>query len=299
MGWHYNDLDIYVSALYDVLDETSYETANWFRVSQLGLIRSRPTVTRSTNNAEKKSVPGTIGELRSTVEQRSNAKIQFEILVADAWPFASLKTSQNTLLQTVLNRALYLEQVLYTAKRVAVKEQGHPTKEYYEVEDVAVEFNDADEKAAVLKCTMEVFPYIYDFSTNEKIVIAANGNQTVYNTLPYSECSPLYLFNGIGSALANGNVRVRCSKNNVEISDYTMQIKSNIPSSVTGLVVDTKRMQAYDQSFLQSQSTDITPMNKYCYGDYDKLRIPANSTAIINNNTSAPLHFYMRRGLRI
>ena len=297
MGWHYNDLDVYVSAVSDVLDETSYETENWFRVSQLGLIRSRPTITRSTNSTQKQQIPGTIGELRSTVEQRSNAKIQFEILVADAWPFASLKTSQNTLLQTVLNRALYLEQVLNQAKRVAIKEQGHPTKEYYDVVDVAVEFNDADEKASVLKCTMEVYPFIYDFSTNAKIVIPALGSQTVYNTLPYSECSPLYLLYGIGSELANKSVHVTCSRNNIEISNYTLQIKPSIPSTVTGMVIDTKKMQAYDQ--LTLQTGNVTPLNRYCIGDYDKLRLPANSTAVIENLTSAPLHFYMRRGMRI
>lgn len=295
MGWHYNDLDVYVSAVSDVLNETSYETENWFRVSQLGLIRSRPTITRSTNNAQKTTIPGKLGDQRSLVEQRSNAKIQIEILVADAWPFASLKTSQNTMLQTVLNRALYLEQVLNLAKRVAIKEQGHPTKEYYEVEDVAIEFNDADEKAAVLKCTMEVYPFVYDFASNTPIPIAAGASAVFHNELPYSECCPAYLINGSNGQ--NKYINLSASRNNTVIHTASLHLKSNYPLTAS-VMVDTKKMQAYNYLNIATGG-DADPMNKYLEGDYDQMRFPYNSTVTITNGTSDNIVVFMRKGLRI
>lgn len=292
MGWHFNDLDVYVSAVSDVLGETSYETSNWVSVSNYGLVRSRPTVTRSTNSAQNVTIPGTLGEKYSRIEQRSNAKIQFEILIGDVWPHAHLKKSNNTFLRTVLNRALYLEQVLNMAKRVAVKEQGHDTMEYYEVADVNIELNDAYENAAVIKCTMDIYPFLYDFSSNAPITIAANASQTLHNELPYSECCPVYIFNNSGS---NKTVSFAYYRGNTLLSNFTLEIKA-LPAGKT-LVIDTKKMQAYDKTSLDNGNPE--PLNKYVNGDYDQMRIPQNSIATITNGTSGAITVYMRKGLRI
>lgn len=285
MGWHFNDLDVYVSSESDVLGETSYE--NWFAVSSCGLVRGRPTVTRSSNSTTKAQIPGTIGEKYSLITQRSNAKIQFEVLVGDIWPHEHLKQSGNTFLQTVLNRALYLEQVLTMAKRVAVKEQGHPTQEYYEVMDVAIELNDADEKAAVIKCTMEVYPFIYDFSRNEPQTVAAGNTANINNLLPYSECHPIYILTNCGQ---NKEIQVHKMHDGSSYSTYSIEIK-NLPAGQT-LVIDTKRMQAYDQ-------VTKDPLNRYLKGDYEILRIPQNYMFRITNGTNVPLQIYTRQGLRI
>ena len=289
MGWHFNDLDVYVSAESDVLGETSYE--NWFRVSSCGLVRSRPTITRSTNSTQKIQRPGTIGEMYSSIQQRSNAKIQMEFLVGDIWPHEALKRSENTFLQTVLNRALYLEQTLIMAKRVAIKEQGHPTQEYYEVMDVATELVDADEKAATLKCTMEVYPFIYEFQTNDYISIAPLNTVKLYNELPYSECCPIYYFESYCGQ--NKELRFNFYRGTYLFDDYVFEIKDLPAGSKLG--IDTKRMQAYDYS----ASIFTEPLNRYVKGDYDKLRFPQNSAIEIENRTDSNLLVYMRRGLRI
>lgn len=305
-GWKYNLIDLYVSNKPNQLGEIAINS-EWEQISLYGLMRGRPTLTPSTNNTTKEQIPGRPGEIYSTVLKRSNAKIQFEILVADAWPFAELKAGNDEWLNNVYNRTFYILDILNNAKRVSYKEPGKTAYDYFEVVSVTNEVSDADKKAAVIKCTMEIFPFKYEFSGNQAINIVP---YTLYeyqpiNLRPHSECWPIFVSDTIRDSNEKIYLTVACY-DKVTVDDHTTyRLKSQgevmVPDSKkaafsTALsgkkaIIDTNNLQAYDNN--------SEPINRYFTGEYDTLRIPGNSYVTINNTSTRNITMYTRRGIAI
>lgn len=305
-GWKYNLIDLYVSNKPNQLGETAVNS-DWEQISLYGLMRGRPTLTPSTNNSTKEQIPGRPGEIYSTVLKRSNAKIQFEILVADAWPFAELKAGNNEWLNNVYNRTFYILDILNNAKRVSYKEPGKTAYDYFEVASVTNEVSDADKKAAVIKCTMEIFPFKYEFDGNQAINITP---YTLYeyqpiNLRPHSECWPIFVSDTIRDSNEKLHLMVACYDKVTASSQVTYRLKSQgeveVPDSKkaafsTALngkkaIIDTNNLQAYDNN--------SDPINRYFTGEYDKLRIPGNSYVTVENTGTRTITMYTRRGIAI
>lgn len=305
-GWKYNLIDLYVSNKPNQLGETAINS-EWEQISLYGLMRGRPTLTPSTNNATKGQIPGRPGEIYSTVLKRSNAKIQFEILVADAWPFAELKAGNDEWLNNVYNRTFYILDILNNAKRVSYKEPGKTAYDYFEVVSVTNEVSDADKKAAVIKCTMEIFPFKYEFSGNQAISIVP---YTLYeyqpiNLRPHSECWPIFVSDTISDANEKIYLTVACYDKITVSGHATYRLKSQgevmVPDSKkaafsTALngkkaIIDTNNLQAYDNN--------SEPINRYFTGEYDTLRIPGNSYVTVENTGTRNITMYTRRGIAI
>lgn len=309
-GWAYNLIDLYISDKPNQLGETQISTVLWDQISLYGLMRGRPTLTPSTNNAQKQTIPGRPGELYSVVQQRSNAKLQFEILVADAWPFAELKAGDNPWLNNVFNRAYYIVDILNNAKRVSYKEPGKPATDYYEVISVTNEITDSDERAMLIKCTMEIYPFKFNFDGNEPINIDS-GDVYEYlpiNLRPYSECWPIFVSETISGSNEYPYLTVTNYKREFKDGAWRYVQKStgsvyappekreelNVELLLNKLVIDTNKLQAYTSS----EYTDIpVPMNKYLTGDYDSLRFMGNSYITINNTGTMSFELYTRRGI--
>lgn len=305
-GWKYNLIDLYVSNKPNQLGETAINS-EWEQISLYGLMRGRPTLTPSTNNATKDQIPGRPGELYSTVTKRSNAKLQFEILVADAWPFESLKRSDNEWLNNVYNRSFYILDILNNAKRVSYKEPGKTAYDYFEVVSITNEISDADKRAAVIKCTMEIFPFKFSFSGNAGVSLSpyASLNYNPMNLRPFSECWPVFVSNTITGTNDHINIEITCYDRVLSNEQWTYVQKTHgevmVPTAKraafsTALnnkqaIIDTNRLQAYD--------SDINPINRYLTGEYDTLRIPGNSYVSIDNLSSVTITMYTRRGIAI
>lgn len=305
-GWKYNLIDLYVSNKPNQLGETAINDS-WAQISLYGLMRGRPTLTPSTNNATKSQIPGRPGEVYSTVTNRSNAKLQFEILVADAWPFAELKQSDNEWLNNVYGRTFYILDILNSAKRVSYKEPGKTAYDYFEVVSVTNEISDADKKAAVIKCTMEIFPFKFEFTGNQAINIPDHTNYDYQpiNLRPHSECWPVFISSTVSGQNEHINLTVTCYDKIISGEQVTYIQKSQghveVPTAKraafsTALsgkkaIIDTNRLQAYDDA--------DNPINRYLTGDYDTLRIPGNSYVSIDNLSSVTITMYTRRGIAI
>lgn len=304
MGWSYNQIDVYLSDSPNQLGETAIGPT-WAQVSTYGLLRDRPAITSSTNNSDKIVIPGRPGELYSTVEKRSNAQFSFEVLVADAWPFASLKASSDQWLNNVYNRALYLKSYIESAKRVSYKEPGKQAIDYFEVLNTKCDITDSDEKAMLLKVTMDIYPFRYFFDGNAPIELAYgmyednpdNGN---HFTRPISDCSPIYVTEPFPSS---GSFALYLSVGSY-LEDNTVLMESEVKlnparatqfaSAIAGkqLYIDTGKMLAYD--------SDGNPMNKYLQGDYQFIRIKGCSYKVrMNNLSSVKIYCYSRRGINL
>lgn len=304
MGWSYNQIDVYLSDSPNLLEETAIGPT-WTQVSTYGLLRDRPTITPSVNNSDKIVIPGRPGELYSTVEKRSNAQFSFEVLVADAWPFASLKASSDQWLNNVYNRATYLKSFIETAKRVSYKEPGKQAIDYFEVLNTKCDITDSDEKVMLLKVTMDIYPFRYYFDGNARIQLAVGvpyewrANDTPNFSRPFSTCCPIfvtepftngqYAFHiGLGSYPYDGyeGPESFVDVNPARVTEWATAIAGK------SLTIDTGKMLAYDNTG--------APMNKYLTGDYAGLRPQGCSFKVrAGNNSSVVVNMYTRRGINI
>ncbi len=312
MGWSYNQIDVYLSDKPFQLDEMGVSNS-WTRVSTYGLLRDRPAIKSSTNNSDKITIPGRPGELYSVVEKRSNAQISFEILVGDIWPHASLKASQNPWLNNVLNRTYYLKSILDTTKRIAYCEPGKTASDYFEVLNTTCEITDSDEKATLIKVTMDVYPFRYAFDSfpgtpANTAYISLPKNDTYEDrtnfTLPYSDCNPIFITDEYNDSTGYGlDIRMGCYVDeynpvpgvgvvarNPAYSDATFK------SVVQGkrVIIDTNKLMAY--------TSDNMPVNRYLTGDYELLRIKGKRLKIRVTNMSGAamgVKMYPRRGIVI
>ena len=304
MGWSYNQIDVYLSDKPNQLGEVAVSDT-WTRVSTYGLLRDRPAIKSSTNNSDKITIPGRPGELYSVIEKRSNAQISFEILVGDIWPHASLKASQNPWLNNVLNRTYYLKSILDTTKRIAYCEPGKTASDYFEVLNTTCEITDSDEKATLIKVTMDIYPFRYNFDGNLGVNIAGNSTyeQRVDFALPYSDCNPIFVTGVYGDNTGYDlNIQMGCYVDEYNpvpgvgvVARNPAYDASVFQAKVQGksVIIDTNKLLAYNSA--------NEPMNRYLTGDYELLRIKGNRLKIrvANMSGAMPITFYSRRGIVI
>lgn len=283
MTWAYNQIDVYLSSSENILGETSVATNSWVPLSTYGLLRGRPAITASTVEGDSISIPGRNGKQLSVITNRSNAKLKFEILMVDAWPFAELK-QQNIMIRDRYN---IVKSFVMDAKRVAFKAPGHVANSYYEIVNVTMTPNDADEKALSLTVEFEIIPYEYYFEGNVAITIAANESETITNSIPFDECSPIYIM-GTATRFATAVIEISGDKSGtITYTSSTYQA----PSQVT---LDTDKELAY-----YNNNGSYINANRYFEGDYKIGRIPKNSTINIRNRSNAVMTVYTRKGIKV
>lgn len=275
MSWAYNQIDVYISTQDNILGETSVNTNSWVPLSIYGILRGRPVLTPSTVEGDKVTITGRDGRSVSTISSRANAKLEFEILAVDAWPFATLKAQGIT----VRKRIDILKALLNNTVRITYKEPGRDPDSFFIVYSTTLTLTDADEKAQSIKVSMELHPFEYWFSGNTQITVAASGSYTFTNQLPDAECYPIYQI----PADVSGQPNITVNNN---VLAYT-------PNTVitTGLItIDT-----FDQ--LAYYSPSVNP-NRYFNGSYDKLTFPVGSN-VVHNNTNKAIYIYTRKGMTL
>lgn len=284
VDWAYNDIDVYISSSDNILGETSVNTTSWVPLSTYGLLRSRVALTPSTVEGTSITIPGRDGKTYSTDSGRGNAKIEFEILIADEWVH---RTSETTASMTVRERTDMVAALLNNARRVAYKQPGRTADSYFMIYKTTLTFQDADEKAFVIKVQMEVYPFEFYLSGNTPITIAAGGTASFANPLPNSVCRPTYVIGNTGAGyidLSREPQSVATRFNRVLVRKAINQAEGN------ELVLD---------SFLQLiySKTTIENMNTYIDGDVQNVKFPQGMTTYINNFTLATVIVYPRGGI--
>lgn len=286
MSWAYNQIDVYLSGAYDVQD-TSVNNSNWVPLSIYGLLHSRPVLTPSTVEGDSISIPGRNGKRLSVINQRTNAKLTFQVIAVDAWPFASLK-QQNVMIRDRVN---YIKSYVNDAKRVSYKCPGRVANSYFEIIKTTItNLNDADEKVAALEVEMELYPFEFYFEGNQRITIAPSSSELITNTLPFDDCYPLIIFSSSGTN-KQGSISITKDSKTYTIT-YENSSTSQIPSAVN---LDIAKEEAY------YQKTDGTCLsaNRYLSGDdYNMFKIGKGDTVTFTNNfTSDNMYLYTRKGL--
>lgn len=284
VNWTYNDIDVYISSSDNILGETSVNTNSWVPLSTYGLLRSRVALTPSTVEGTAITIPSRDGKTYSTDSGRGNAKIEFEVLIADEWVH---RTSETTASMSVRERTDMVAALLNNVRRVAYKQPGRTANSYFMVYKTTQTFQDADEKAFVIKVQMEVHPFEFYLSGNTPITIAAGGTGSFTNLLPNSVCRPTYVIGNTGDGyidLSREPQSVAARFNRVHVRKTINQAEGN------ELVLD---------SFLQLiySKTTIENMNSYIDGDVQNVKFPQGMTTYINNFTLATVTVYPRGGI--
>ena len=275
MTWAYNEIDVYVTETDNILGETSIDTTSsnalWVSLSTYGILRGRPTLTSSTFEGDSVTIKMRDGRPMAIDKSRKNAKLEFEILVADTWTFADRT-------DTVWDRINILQTLLNTAKRVSYKEPGKSNTFYYLVYNTSVTITDADEKAAAVKVSMDIHPFEFFLSGNRKLTVPSNGYLEVANLLPKSQCMPTFSVTGTGMiAIAEGN-------------DILGSVSCETAPAAT--ILDT---------FIGIAWTivggEVVNANQCFSGDYETLWLPANRTLRVVNTFANDIYIYTREGI--
>lgn len=282
VNWTYNDIDVYLSSSDNILGETSVNTTSWVPLSTYGLLRSRVALTPSTVEGTAITVPGRDGKTYSTDSGRGNAKIEFEILIADEWAH---RTAEATANMTVRQRADMVAALLNNVRRVAYKQPGRTADSYFMVYKTTQTFQDADEKAFVINVQMEVHPFEFYLSGNAPIVLGDHGVGTYANSFPNSECRPTYVIGNASSGI------ITLTKQGA--SSYFNYIRIRKPISQDAgneVVLDSFLQLIYSKS-------SIDNMNSYIDGDVQGVRFPQGITTTISNLSAANVTVYPRGGI--
>lgn len=263
-NWAFNQIDVYLTATDNVLGETSVVNNRWVPLSTYGILRGRMALTPSTVEGNQLSIPKRDGKTYSVDSCRGNAKLEFEILIADEWAHKSLN-------KTVRERSDIVMAHLNNAKRIAYKQPGRAADSYFLIYKTTLTVTDGDEKAYTIKASMEVHPFEFLFSGNTPVTIAANSSTTVNNALPLSLCKPSFVIEGTGSVAVSGTV-------------------SSIKEVPSGTLLDTFTGLVSNQNGSQNR-------NDYLDGDYEGLYIPQSSSVTVTNNFNHSITLYVRRGM--
>lgn len=292
MAWAYNEIDVMVSNMENQLISPASDTS-FVSLSNYGIVRSRPVIVPSTMNANQITVPGMDGTLYSSIKQRSNASLEFELLIVNAWPFA--------------NSGLTLLERLYTAttrcrdaKRVMYKEPGRDNTFYLEVRKVDITESDVDQDAALLKIKMEVYPFKFDFIGNNHIDIARNHSERFEDSVKYSPCNPIYAIKTGDTALHSFDIYYIDEKDAI-VERKTMEVRTDDKTKNEMIYIDTGKLLAYylltgsGQAGLKSK-----PAGRYLNGVIEDFRfkhIPGCTLFVISGVPE--LHVYTREGMII
>lgn len=246
MSWAFNEIDVFMSDT-DV-DFENHSTTGWFNVSDYGTVRSRPTITSSTFSGSSINIPGKNGLDYESFDKRGNAKIEFEILIAEDWPHARLYETPTS----VWDRIDVLLARLYTAKAISYQEPGKEATFFYKVKRLTTTITDAYAEAATIKATAEVTPFRYDFSgwaptqlQNESVF------QNKYNGMP---CAPAIFISGIGAIGVYNSI------------SKEVGVITSVNDTNEAIIIDSNSMLAYFETSKENA-------NMYLEGNYDILRV--------------------------
>lgn len=273
--WSYNDIDVYISSYDNILGEVSVETSSWVALSTYGLLRGRPKLTPSTVSANGLEIPGRDGTTYQVDSRRGNAKIEFEILIADEWVH---KGAQELDGLSVRDRTDIVFSLCNLMKRVAWKCPGRDADSYFLVYKVKLTPTDGYDVAQVIKVELEVHPFEWFFEGNKPEITELKTLQ-VENPIPFSVCKPVYVFQGTGSITvtntttgASGTVSATAYPGNLEV------------------VLDTWKQIAYTK-----EST--LNANRFLNGEYSNLWIFEGETVNITHNFTNEITVYTRKGI--
>lgn len=297
--WAYNQIDVYLSGEENILGETSVNTNSWVPLSIYGLLHSRPVLTPSTVEGDSISIPGKNGKRLSIINNRTNAKLKFQIIAMDAWPFAELKAQG----VTIRDRINYLKSYLEDAKRVSYKCPGRVPNSFFEIVKTTItNHNDADEKVQALEVEMELMPFEYYFDGNQVINVAANSSTTISNPLPFSTCEPVIIFSklGHGDASPEQSTSGKIVMTKEDGTAYTIKYyNADIAYSPVTLEIG-KELAYYRYVDYQTQKQVYLNANRYLSGDdYTNFKIEKGTTVTISNQFYAPMKIYTRKGLTV
>lgn len=281
VDWAYNDIDVYLSPSDNILGETSVNTNSWVPLSTYGLLRSRVALTPSTVEGTSISIPCRDGKAISTDSGRGNAKIEFEVLIADEWVHRASETTAN---MTLRERYDMVAALLNNTKRVAYKQPGRSANSYFIVYKTNLTFQDADEKVFIIKAQMEVHPFEFYFVGNIPTTIAVNATETFTNFLPLSECGPIYL---VGNGAGSIKIKLNDSATWLEVKVAKAINESDAANKVA---IDTTKNLVYTIKTKDNR-------NDYISGDLKLLRFKQGDTIYIQNKLAADLVVYPRNGI--
>lgn len=277
--WSYNDIDVYITPTENVLGEVSVDSTNWTALSLYGLVRGRPKLTPSTVSANGLEIPGRDGTTYQVDSRRGNAKIEFEILIADEWVHRQLEQEKPEIAGlSVRQRTDIVFSLCNLMKRVAWKCPGRDADSYFLVYKVKLTPTDGYDVAQVIKVELEVHPFEWFFSGNIPELTEVKS-LTVENPIPFSVCKPVYVFQGTGSITvtntetgASGTVSATAYPGNVDV------------------VLDTWKQIAYTKE-------NTLNANRFLNGEYSNLWIFEGETVEITHNFTNEITVYTRKGI--
>ena len=280
--WSYNDIDVYITPTENILGEVSVDTNNWTALSLYGLVRGRPKLTPSTVTANGLEIPGRDGTTYQVDSRRGNAKIEFEILIADEWVHRQLEQTKPEIAGlSVRERTDIVFSLCNLMKRVAWKCPGRDADSYFLVYKVKLTPTDGYDVAQVIKVELEVHPFEWFFEGNKPEITELKTLQ-VENPTPFSLCKPVYVFSGIGSITVT---------NTITHASGSISVTS-APSGSPQLVLDTWTEMAY------IKDTDpIVNASRYISGDYTNLWIFDGETVDITHTFTNEITVYTRKGI--
>lgn len=283
MAWSYNNIDVYVTATDNILGETVIDTtsptAAWVSLSTYGILRGRPSLTLSTFEGDSVTIKMRDGRPTAIDKSRKNAKLEFEILVADTWVFADRDDS-------VWDRINMIQSILNMAKRVSYQEPGKDADFYYMVYNTTITITDADEKAAAIKVSMDIHPFEFFLIGNMGISLAS-GAALIDNRLPRSRCMPTYSVSGTGD-LAVYEYTTDANDNETYILLGTV----SCTAAPTATILDTFTGMAW--TILDGE---IVNENSCFSGDYQGLWLPANKILAITSSFEDAVVMFTREGI--
>lgn len=271
-SWSYKDIDVYISLYDNILgDIDRTDTRYWVPLSNYGLLRGRVAVTPSTLEGNSESIPGRDGKPYSKYSSRGNAKLTFEILVADEM---ISDIDQSVSLEQRFN---LVEYYLNNARRLSYKQPGKVTNTYFEVYKMKLTENDAYKEARTIKVEVEVNPFEFNFTGNTAIPINASSAVQVSYPIPNSPCKPSFLLpQGF-----SGSVQVG-----------TASPFETIESLPAATIVDSLNELVY------AAADTTVNLNAWFSGDFeDLIMYPSGGVIQIINNSTSAITFYGRGGI--
>lgn len=269
--WSWNEIDVYVSLYNNVLGDASVATNLWVPLSNYGLLRGRVALTPSTVEGSSISIPGRDGNPYSKNNSRGNAKLTFELLIADEW------IPEHKALNTTIRRRLdVIEYYLNNSRRIAYKQPGKEASSYFEVYKVKLTETDAYEEAATLKVEIEVNPFEFFFTGNVAVQLPKNDPVAFNVQIPFDTSRPSFLIQGGG----DGYLYVTGT-----VGEF---IGYNVPENT---IVDTYKGLVY------SAADPSVNRNAYFDGDFKKLWLYKETSGTITNTFSQTVLMYTRGGI--
>lgn len=271
MSWSYNQIDVYF-LVQDLplgvgevnLDDHSDPINNpvWIAASQYGILRGRITLTPSQlNNPTSVTIPGLNGVIYSSMASRTNAKLQFEILVENSWVHNEHDHG------LVASRIDLLRSLIRDAKVFSYKMPGVEPNFYLKATKKAeCTITDADRNCSLIQGQIEVVPFKYRFAGNVYHTVEPNNWYEHESHYPDGVAKPIIYFHSGGSGVVNLNIS---SDPVLGPAQYNQVECKNVPA---GTILDTGKCLAYYDDIEGVRN----PMNDHFVGDYTKLWIPRN-----------------------